>query len=147
MPLVRNEQEAVNILQALSCCICIYTSTTLHTIQTQNLTLIWDHNRKGAKLNLSVLGSHLRSLGLSWHPAFHAHVHFHSSSKKKLVNNPELLIQERFQRLAEFQTTVHGKNQVHRFVGKRCLYPRSICTCSRVVLKNGTTLGKEVRGN
>lgn len=32
-----------------------------------------------------------------------------TSAHKKLVSNPELLIQERFQRLAKFQTIVHGK--------------------------------------
>lgn len=102
-------------MQALSCYIYIYTSITLHAIQTQNLTLTWDHNPKGAKLNFPVLGSHCGGLGLSWHPAFQAHVYFHSSSKKKkkkkLVKNPELLIQERFQRLAKFQTQSMEKNK------------------------------------
>lgn len=78
----RKESEAVNMLQALSCCIYIYMSITLHAIQTKNLTLTQDHNLKGAKLNLSVLGTHRGSLALSWYPVFQVHGFFHSSSKK-----------------------------------------------------------------
>lgn len=132
-------------MQALSCYIYIYTSITLHAIQTQNLTLTWDHNPKGAKLNFPVLGSHCGGLGLSWHPAFQAHVYFHSSSKKKkkkIGEESRTAHPGKIPKACQVPDSVHGKNQVHRFVGKRYLYPRSICTCSRVVLTNGTTLRK-----